>query len=119
MRLVQQVLKFLAVSCLVVMAPPAFAADDGAWTVGKSSGEVWLTSSGAQPASLKSEEMLKPGDTVRTGRTGRVLLRRGEETMLISPNSVVGIPAEKKDGLSTTIVQQAGSILLEVEKRNV
>ena len=44
---------------------------------------------------------------------------RGEETILIAPNSVVGLPAEKKEGLSTTIVQQAGSILLEVEKRNV
>ena len=39
--------------------------------------------------------------------------------ILISPNSVVGLPAEKKEGLSTTIIQQAGSILLEVEKRNV
>ena len=63
--------------------------------------------------------MLKPGDTIRTGRNGRVLLVRGEETILISPNSVVGVAAEKKDGLSTTILQQAGSILLEVEKRNV
>ena len=62
---------------------------------------------------------MKPGDTIRTGRNGRVLLKRGEETILISPNSVVGVPAEKKEGLSTTIVQQAGSILLEVEKRNV
>ena len=48
-----------------------------------------------------------------------MLLKRGEETMMVSPNSVVGVPAEKKEGLSTTIVQQAGSILLEVEKRNV
>ena len=32
---------------------------------------------------------------------------------------MVGLPAEKKEGLSTTIMQQAGSILLEVEKRNV
>jgi hypothetical protein len=119
MRLVQQVSKLLAAACVLAMASNAFAADDGAWTVGKSSGEVWLTSSGAQPASLKQEELLKPGDTVRTGRNGRVLLRRGEETMLISPNSVVGMPAENKEGLSTTIVQQAGSILLEVEKRNV
>lgn len=119
MRVVQQVSKLLAAACLVAMASPVFAADDGAWTVSKSSGEVWLTSSGAQPASLKQEEMLKPGDTVRTGRTGRVLLRRGEETMLVSPNSVVGMPAESKEGLSTTIIQQAGSILLEVEKRNV
>jgi FecR protein len=48
-----------------------------------------------------------------------VLLVRGEETILISPNSVIGMPAAPKDGLSTTIIQQAGEILLEVEKRNV
>jgi hypothetical protein len=57
------------------------------------------------------------GDTVRTGRNRRVLLKRGEESILIAPNSVVGVPAEITEGLSTTIVQRAGSILLDVEKR--
>ncbi len=60
-----------------------------------------------------------PGNTVRTGRNGRVLLVRGEESILIAPNSVVGLPSEKKEGLATTIKQQAGSILLEVEKKSV
>src|SRR6516164_7104641 len=96
-------------------ASVASAADDGVWSVSKSSGEVWLATSGAQQVSLNQEETLKPGDTIRTGRNGRVLLVRGEETILISPNSVVGVPAEKKVGLSTTIVQQAGSILLSAE----
>ncbi len=100
-------------------ASGASAADDGVWSVRKSSGEVWLATTGAQQVSLNQEETLKPGDTIRTGRNGRVLLVRGEETILISPNSVVGVPTEKKEGLSTTIIQQAGSILLEVEKRNV
>jgi hypothetical protein len=97
----------------------ALAADGGVWSVSKSSGEVWITTPGAQAASLKQEDNLQPGDTIRTGRNGRVLLVRGEETILIAPNSVIGVPMEKKDGLSTTILQQAGSILLEVEKRNV
>ncbi len=119
MRALQRVSTFLAAAFTLAMASNAFAADDGAWTVSKSSGEVWLTGSGAQPASLTQQELLKAGDTVRTGRNGRVLLRRGEETMLISPNSVVGVPQQKTEGLATTIVQQAGSILLEVEKRNV
>src|SRR3954466_8808494 len=99
MRLVPQVSKLLAAACVLAMASSAFAADGGAWTVSKSSGEVWLTSTGAQPASLKQEEFLKPGDTIRTGRTGRVLLKRGEESMMVSPNSVIGVPSEKKEGL--------------------
>src|SRR5689334_23274535 len=119
MTVVHQVSRLLAAAFVLAAGSSAFAADDGAWTVSKSSGDVWLTTTGAQPASLKQEEFLKPGDTLRTGKTGRVLLKRGEETMMIAPNSVVGVPAEKKEGLSTTIVQQAGSILLEVEKRNV
>src|SRR6185503_18857648 len=109
----------LATMLMLATASGAFAADGDDWTVHKFSGEVWLAASDVQQASLKQEDVLKPGDTVRTGRNGRVLLKRGAETILVSPNSVVGVPAEKKDGISTTIMQRAGSILLDVEKRNV
>ncbi|PSO22940.1 FecR domain-containing protein [Bradyrhizobium sp. MOS002] len=108
-----------AAALILGTASAASAADDGVWSVGKATGEVWVATSGAQQVSLNQQEALKPGDTIRTGRNGRVLLVRGEETILISPNSVVGLPTESKEGLSTTIIQQAGSILLEVEKRNV
>src|SRR4051812_34886329 len=108
-----------AAALILGTASVASAGDDGVWSVGKATGEVWVATSGAQQVSLGQQEALKPGDTIRTGRNGRVLLVRGEETILISPNSVVGLPTEKKDGLSTTIQQRAGSILLEVEKRNV
>lgn len=101
------------------LASGAFAAESETWSVSKSSGDVWITTDRADPVSLKQEDVIKPGDTIRTGRNGRVLLVRGEETILIAPNSVIGLPTDKKDGLSTTILQQAGSILLEVEKRNV
>ena len=111
--------RVVTLAMLLIGSSSALAADDGVWSVSKSSGEVWITTTGAAPASLTQEDTLKPGDAIRTGRSGRVLLVRGEETMLVAPNSVVGLPTEKKDGLSTTILQQAGSILLEVEKRNV
>jgi len=111
--------RLLTAAFMLATASGALAAEDDVWRVGKSSGEVWMITPGAQQASLTQEEVLKPGDTIRTGRNGRVLLLRGEETILVSPNSVIGLPTEKKDGLSTTILQQAGSILLEVEKRNV
>jgi hypothetical protein len=107
------------VAFALVATSSAFAGDGGVWQVKKSSGEVWMGSSGVQQASVKADEMLKPGDTIRTGRNGRILLIRGEESILIAPNSVVGLPAEKKNGLATTITQQAGSILLDVEKKNV
>ncbi len=89
------------------------------WQVVKSTGDVWLTTSDVQQVSLGGAETLKSGDAIRTGRTGRVLLARGSETILIAPNSIVSLPTDAKEGSATTILQQAGSILLEVDKRNV
>ena len=103
----------------MVCAASAATAEETAWRISKSSGEIWVTTSGAQQVSLTEQTVLKSGGSVRTGRNGRVLLVRGQETMLISPNSVIGIPAEQKGDMSTTILQQAGTVLLEVEKRNV
>ena len=60
----------------ITLSPAAYAAD-GEWTVRKASGEVWTGAAGLQLVSLDSqakETLLKPGDTVTTGRNGRVLL---------------------------------------------
>ncbi|CAL79217.1 conserved hypothetical protein; putative signal peptide [Bradyrhizobium sp. ORS 278] len=111
------------IACLLGAASAASAADGEPWLVSKSSGEIWVTTQGgtqgATQVSLGSAEALKPGDTIRTGPNGRVRLTRGAETMVIAPNSEVGLPAAAKDGMATTILQRAGSILLDVEKRNV
>lgn len=113
-------IKCFFVSLLLVTSLAAYAnAEDVAWRVAKSSGEASVTTAAGQPAALTEGAVVNPGDNVRTGQTGRVLIKRGEETILISPNSAIGIPANRKSGMATTITQQAGSILLEVEKRNV
>jgi ferric-dicitrate binding protein FerR (iron transport regulator) len=104
---------------LAVLCAGASAAAENIWRVSKSSGEVSMTTAAGQQSAVTDGATVNPGDSIRTGQTGRVLLTRGEETILVSPNSAIGIPAEKKSDLSTTIIQQAGSILLEVEKRNV
>jgi hypothetical protein len=108
----------LAVSLLTYQVPGASAAGRS-WQVSKASGEVWVTNLGVQRASVTSETTIRAGDQIMTGQSGRVLLVRGEETILISPNTVIAISDKTADGMTTTIVQRAGSILLEVEKRNV
>ena len=96
-------LRAICALCLLVMfvfvcAGSEAIAESAAWRVSKSSGEVWVSTSGAQQASLTDEAVLNPGDNIRTGRNGRVLLVRGQEQILISPNSVVGLPAAKSPG---------------------
>src|SRR5690348_3068522 len=106
----------LATFVALCTATPARAEDAAAWQVSKATGEVWVATSGVQPASLTDQATLKPGDSIRTGRNGRVLLARGQETILVAPNSAITIPAAQT-GENTTILQQAGSIQLEVDKR--
>jgi FecR protein len=122
---IRPIVRVLALGIVAFSFTAAAAEDDSqlpkqaAWHVSRSSGDVWLVAPGAQQASLSQEAALNPGDTIRTGPNGRVLLTRGAESMMVAPNSVVGLPTEAKDGMSTTIVQRAGSVLLDVEKRNV
>jgi hypothetical protein len=107
-------------ACVLIFCATGIAgAQDAPWQVSKSSGEVWITTAGGQQVSLSTDTKLNPGDNVRTGKNGRVLLTRGEERIMVSSNTAIGIPAEKKGDLPTTIVQQAGTILLDVEKKNV
>ena len=109
----------LAALAVVVFSGSIAYAQDAVWRVSKASGDVTIAASGAQPVALSDTSNLNPGDVIRTGQNGRVLLVRGAETMLITANSVVGLPNSAQNGMSTTILQQAGTILLEVEKRNV
>ena len=100
---------------LLALSGSAFAQD--AWRVQKASGEVWIAAAGAQQVALTPAATIKPGDRIRTGRNGRVLLTRNSESILISPNTMIGVPTEASEGLTTTILQESGSILLEVEKK--
>jgi hypothetical protein len=110
---------FLAALAVVLLSASIANAQDAVWRVSRASGNVTISASGAQPVALSDTATVNPGDTIRTGANGRVLLVRGAETMLITANSVVGLPNGQQGGMSTTILQQAGSILLEVEKRNI
>src|SRR5262245_54073258 len=112
---------FLLTAFVLFYAGTAASADDSkdVWHVSNALGSVWVTVGGVQPASLSHSRILNPGDSIRTGQNGRALLVHGEEYILISPNSVIEIPRKTKQGLLTTIIQRAGSIVLEVDKRNV
>ncbi|HEY4920730.1 MAG TPA: FecR family protein [Xanthobacteraceae bacterium] len=110
------VLLSLAVVAALLPATHA-AAQAPVWRAAKASGAVAISVGGAQAVALTDGTALEPGDVIRTGSNGRVLLTRGVETILISANAIVGIARNQDEGL-TTIVAQAGSIRLESEKRD-
>lgn len=98
----------------------AIAADSqGNWQVIKMSGAAWISSETVKKVSLNKGMNLSNGDELHTGNNGRILLKRGEETILVTPNSAISLPNQQPGAGKTQILQQAGEILLEVEKRNV
>lgn len=104
-----------AIVVSVTTASTALAAD---WRVAKIFGDAWVGTSGVQNVSLSRGSPLDDNATVRTGRDGKVVLVRGQESMIVGADSIVTLPAEETAGW-TVIEQQAGSVTYDVEKRHV
>jgi len=59
---------------------------------------------------------LVAGSILTTGGDGRVVLRRGEQEIVVGPNARVSLPADESHGL-TRILQDAGTLLFRIDKR--
>ena len=79
------------------------------WRVAKIFGDAWVETSGVQKISLRRGTPLDDNATIRTGRTGKVFLVRGQESMIVGAGSIVRLPREKSAGW-TVIEQQAGIV---------
>jgi FecR protein len=103
----------MLVACL--MLSPAQAGTKS-WHISESSGEVSIeTHSGVRAASRG--QTLKPGDAVKTGMSGRAVIVRGGEYVIVSPKSRVRITKPEEAGEITQIFQSVGSALFRIEKK--
>ncbi len=94
------------------------AASAEPWQIAQSSGPVWFGSEQTQLVSLGSTSDIPGGATVVTGDGGRVMLVRGEQTMLIGANAVVTVPDADEGGI-TTILQRSGEVTFDVDRQKV
>lgn len=98
-------------------ASQAFALEDRAWSVESHAGTVWVHQASLQPVALNPNQNLRAGSTIETGDDGRVVIIRGDESIIISPRTSIALPEHRDTGMATTILQSFGTILLQVEKR--
>lgn len=101
----------------ISMASQAFALENRAWNVESHAGTVWVKQAALQPVALNPNESLRAGSTIETGNDGRVVLVRGDESIIVSPRTSLALPEHNDNGMATTILQSFGTILLQVEKR--
>lgn len=107
-------------AAVVLLASPAMAKENGParWTVTQASGDVRVVRNGLQPASLQVRASLAPGDVVATGATGRVVLVRGGDYVVVAPGSRLLLPKQETSGF-TRLLQQVGTMLYKVQHTGV
>jgi len=120
MKTNSRITRLLAASLMFLAILTAFPARGGEdWVVVKVTGSAWVSQPQLQKARLSSGSALRPGGTISTGSNGRALLIRGAERMLVGPNSMVGLPRVDVGAGRTVILERAGSVLFDVERRKV
>jgi hypothetical protein len=118
--MVMKLLQIIIGSAILLVASPAVAKDSGQarWTVTQTSGDVRVVRNGLQPASLQVRASLAPGDVVATGATGRVVLVRGGDYVVVAPGSRLLLPKQETSGF-TRLLQQVGTMLYKVQHTGV
>ncbi len=106
----------LTVLALVSFQNNAVAQGQAAWTVSTVNGDVRHSQDGGAPATLAVGDEVGVGGKVTTGPNARVVLTRGSESMTLAPKGEIAIPAET-GGMLTRIVQNLGTLLLNVDKK--
>ena len=105
----------MAIVALFVLSTPA-AASTKAWQISESTGSVSVESNGQVRTGTRGMA-LKAGDAVSTGSTGRAVIVRGGEYVIVSPKSRVRITKPEESGAITQIFQSIGSALFKIEKK--
>jgi hypothetical protein len=113
--------RFLVVAAFslafAVSAPQAGWANGDSWTVEKVTGSARIIPVGGKAVALAVGQAVSAGDEVETGADGQLVLVRGEASITVSPASRMSLPEAPRAGLTTTIVQKLGTLLLKVNRK--
>lgn len=103
----------LILALSILISTPAWAGASS-WIMTQKSGDVRVSRGGLQPASVKLQSSLEPGDVITTGADGRAMLTRGNDYVVVAPQSRLLLPAEQQSGF-TRLVQQLGTMFYKVK----
>jgi len=107
-------LLFLA---LVFASGAAHAANDD-WHVAKTTSQVKVTLDQVNWSDVHDGDVVPNKAWLSTGPRGRLQLTRGVETISLQPNTLASITTSGFFSRKTEVLQQLGSIDLEIEKRS-
>ena len=106
--------KFLAI--VAIMTAGAAQAGTPQWKLSESAGTVNILRSGVSQIAL-SGGSLNAGDIITTGVKSRAVLVRGQEYVVVSPNSRLRISAPKQSGGVVQFFEEIGNVLFRIDKK--
>jgi hypothetical protein len=105
----------LAIALLALAAStPAWAATPG-WNVSERSGSVTVMHQGASHIAMV-DGPIAAGDIVTTGSNGRAVLVRGEEFLVVAPNSRLRVAEPTQETGLVQIFQEAGNVIFRIKR---
>lgn len=87
-----------------------------AWRATEVAGEVRVEIAGAQAVPLTVQMAITAEASIETAASGSATLVRGEERIVVAPNSRLRLPAEAADGF-TRVIEEFGSLFFRVGKK--
>lgn len=112
-------MRFISAIVFALVAIVSTAANADTWKAVRVAGPAWLYTSETSKTVLSAGEELPAGASIVTGRGARVLLQSNKQTVIVGPLTSMAISQTPGAGLKTTVLQSAGTIEVEVEKRDV
>lgn len=101
---------------LAAGAGPASAGSSSGWTLVQNVGDVVISAGLFQTVSLPNDATLPEGAIVTTGKSGRAVLRRGGEHIIVQPGTRLKL--EVAEPGATRVTQASGSALYEITKKS-
>jgi hypothetical protein len=105
----------LSIAVIGLLASGAAFAGAPGWSVSETSGQVSVASTGIVKVASRGGAVAV-GDVVSTGRNGRAVLVRGEEYLVVSPNSRIRVADPAKTGGLTQIIENFGNVIYKIKK---
>ena len=100
-----------------LMAGGSAQAETPQWKLSESAGTVNVLRSGVSRIAI-SGGSLSAGDVITTGTKSRAVLVRGQEYVVVSPNSRLRISAPEQSGGVVQFFEELGNVLFRIDKKS-
>ena len=109
----------LVLSLCVLFALTMSGSAGESWRVARVLGMAWIINPDRTSKVAAAGADIEDGQTVSTGGSGRVMLVKGAASMLVGPGTSMAVRPGSADDGRTVVVQRAGTVDFQVEKRDV